>query len=70
MCVSTPKVPTVPERQAAKSPDSADQAGRSDDRARRRMAMAAAMMRGAGGLGGAPRVTTAGSTGPKMNLGA
>lgn len=71
MCMSVPKVPTMPDRQAAKSPDNADTATRGDERGRRRMAMAAAMTKGAGGMGGGPRVTNAGiAPAAKIALGA
>ena len=46
MCVGggVPDVPTVPERQATKLPDGSQAAGRTDDRARRRMAYAASIL--------------------------
>jgi hypothetical protein len=69
MC-SSPKIPGIPERQTAKSPDSADAMSRGDERIRRRMAMAAMLTRGAGGFGSPPRVTTPGMTPPKMTMGA
>ena len=62
MCISTPDVPEVPERQAARTPGTSA-AERSDDRARRRMAMAASVLTGPGGTLGAPAVTGTGSTG-------
>lgn len=63
MCISTPKAPTVasiPERQALKLPDNGATAGRVDDEARRRRAMAATAFTGALGLGSPNTTTTLG----------
>lgn len=51
----------VPERQAARSPDGGDATIRTDDRARRRLAMAASIFTPQGGLG-APAVSGSGAT--------
>ena len=65
MCLSTPPIPSVPQRQAAQAPTAADVVGRDQDIQKRRMAMAASMLTGPGGLG-APAATT---TGAKTMLG-
>lgn len=57
MCVSTPDVPSVPERQAAKLPDNgaAPDAGRSRDKFRR--ALMAGLMTSPQGVLGSPNVS-------------
>lgn len=60
MCVATPDIPNIPERQAARGADGGDPTIRSNDRAKRRMAMAASILTPSGGLG-APTVTAPGT---------
>jgi hypothetical protein len=62
MCLSSPDVPEVPERQAARTP-AKSAVERSEDKAKRRMAMAATMLTGSRGTLGAPATTGAGYTG-------
>lgn len=65
MC-SVPDVQRAPERQAAKAPDGGAVTDRSDERQRRRMAMAASILTSPSGAMGTP-ATTAGA---KTALGA
>jgi hypothetical protein len=62
MCVvSTPDLPeAVPERQAARAPDSGQTATRADDKARRRVALAASIFTPQNGTLGMPAVASAG----------
>jgi hypothetical protein len=61
MClVSTPDVPdasSVPDRQPARSPDNGDPSVRSQDKARRRLALAASVFTPQNGTLGVPAVT-------------
>ena len=57
MCVSTPEVPEVPDRQAARAPDGGEAGVRADDKSKRRMAFAASILSGPGGTLGAPSTT-------------
>lgn len=55
MCTSTPDIPTVPERQAAKLPDSGAPAGSATDSMRRR-AILAGLITGPQGTLGSPMI--------------
>lgn len=63
MCfVNTPDMPEpVPQRQAARSPDNGDPTARSQDKARRRLAMAASIFTPQNGTLGAPAVSGGGA---------
>lgn len=69
MCfISTPDSPAaanVQQRQAARAPDNGDPTGRNQDRARRRLALAASVFTPQNGTLGVPAVT-----GGATNLGA
>ena len=62
MCMSTPDIPSMPERQPVKLPDGGDLTQRSADQRRRRMAYAAAIGTSPTGTLGGP-ATTAGAGG-------
>ncbi len=55
MCMSTPDIPAVPERQAAKLPDNGAPAGATDT-SRRRRAIMAGILTSANGALGSPAV--------------
>jgi hypothetical protein len=58
MCIGgTPDVPSVPERQAERSPDNGDPTRRSNERQRRRMAFASSILTAPGGTLGQPTTT-------------
>lgn len=58
MCMpSTPDVPTVPERQAAKLPDNGSTASRTGSATNRRHALMATILTGPGGALGSPTTT-------------
>lgn len=60
MCTSTPDVPTMPERQATKLPDSGSTANNSDAAAKRRRGLYASILTSPQGTMGAP--TTSATT--------
>lgn len=63
MCISTPKVPQMPERQASKLPDMGSTGERSDMAARRRRGLYASILTsGQGALGNANVSSPAGAT--------
>ena len=63
MCISSPKVPQMPERQATKLPDMGSSAAASDLNARRRRGLYASILTsGQGALGNANVSSPAGAT--------
>lgn len=62
MCMSTPDVPTVPERQATKTPDNGARAASPEELKRRRRAMMATLFTSPQGALGAPATTGAGTS--------
>ncbi len=57
MCTSTPDVPTIPERQVTKLPDSGSTAGNADAAAKRRRGLYASIMTSPQGTVGTPATT-------------
>lgn len=57
MCINSPDVPTVPERQATKTPDNGARSQSPEELKRRRRAMMATLITSPQGALGAPQTT-------------